>query len=59
MRVIMTAPATVAALPGSVIECEKAQAAVLIAAGVAHAGEDVTKEEKKPAAKKKAAKKDN
>lgn len=59
MRVIMTAPATVAALPGSVIECEKAQAAVLIAAGVARAGEDVTKAKAKPAAKKKAAKKDN
>lgn len=59
MRVIMTAPATVAALPGSVIECENAQAAVLIAAGVARAGEDETKKEAKPAAKKKAAKKDN
>lgn len=57
MRIIMTAPATVAALPGSVIECEKAQAAVLIAAGVARAGEDETKEKAKPA-KKRPAKKD-
>lgn len=59
IKVIMTEPATVTALPGSVIIAEDTQAKLLFSAGVAKPEEGKTEETGKKTVRKRAAKKED